>query len=342
MIMSRKGIQHKECTMKNYRFFPGALLAMAMLAGCATAPENSLLNEARNDYRAAQNDPQVANLAASELKQAEDALNRANAAANEKEAATEVTHLAYLAKQKVAIAQETAKQKQAEASVASAAAERSKIRLEARTAEVTRAEKEAEASQRQSEASQREAATSQRQSEASQREATTSQQQSEASQREAEASQRQSEVSQREAAESQQQAREAEMQTSALQAELKELNAKQTERGLVITLGDVLFDTNKAQLKARGDSLQKLADFLKQHPERKVRVEGYTDSTGGADYNVDLSNRRANAVRVALVDMGVSSDRITTRGFGMESPVANNNTPAGRQMNRRVEIVLSE
>jgi outer membrane protein OmpA-like peptidoglycan-associated protein len=328
MIMSRKGIQHKECTMKNYRFFPGALLAMAMLAGCATAPENSLLNEARNDYRAAQNDPQVANLAASELKQAEDALNRANAAANEKEAATEVTHLAYLAKQKVAIAQETAKQKQAEASVASAAAERSKIRLEARTAEVTRAEKEAEASQRQSEASQREAATSQRQSEASQREAATSQ--------------RQSEASQREAAESQQQAREAEMQTSALQAELKELNAKQTERGLVITLGDVLFDTNKAQLKARGDSLQKLADFLKQHPERKVRVEGYTDSTGGADYNVDLSNRRANAVRVALVDMGVSSDRITTRGFGMESPVANNNTPAGRQMNRRVEIVLSE
>ena len=292
--------------MQKYRFLPTALLAMATLAGCSTVPENSLLNEARNDYRAAQNDPQVASLAASEMKQAEDALNKADNASNKKEEAAVVTHLAYLAKQKVAIAQEAAKQKQAEATVAGAAAERSKIRLEARTAEATKAQQEAGASQRQAEASQREAAASQQKAEMSQ-----------------------------------QQARDAEMRTSQLQAELKELNAKQTERGLVVTLGDVLFDTDKAQLKARG-SLQKLADFLKQHPERKVRVEGYTDSTGSADYNLALSDRRANAVRQSLMDMGVSSDRITSRGYGKESPVANNSTPAGRQLNRRVEIVLSD
>lgn len=292
--------------MQKYRFLPTALLAMATLAGCSTVPENSLLNEARNDYRAAQNDPQVASLAASEMKQAEDALNKADNASNKKEEAAVVTHLAYLAKQKVAIAQEAAKQKQAEATVAGAATERSKIRLEARTAEATKAQQEAGASQRQAEASQREAAASQQKAEMSQ-----------------------------------QQARDAEMRTSQLQAELKELNAKQTERGLVVTLGDVLFDTDKAQLKARG-SLQKLADFLKQHPERKVRVEGYTDSTGSADYNLALSDRRANAVRQSLMDMGVSSDRITSRGYGKESPVANNSTPAGRQLNRRVEIVLSD
>jgi outer membrane protein OmpA-like peptidoglycan-associated protein len=292
--------------MQKYRFLPTALLAIATLAGCSTVPENSLLNEARNDYRAAQNDPQVASLAASEMKQAEDALNKADNASNKKEEAAVVTHLAYLAKQKVAIAQEAAKQKQAEATVAGAATERSKIRLEARTAEATKAQQEAGASQRQAEASQREAAASQQKAEMSQ-----------------------------------QQARDAEMRTSQLQAELKELNAKQTERGLVVTLGDVLFDTDKAQLKARG-SLQKLADFLKQHPERRVRVEGYTDSTGSADYNLGLSDRRANAVRQSLMDMGVSSDRITSRGYGKESPVANNSTPAGRQLNRRVEIVLSD
>ena len=313
--------------MQKYRFLPTALLAMATLAGCSTVPENSLLNEARNDYRAAQNDPQVASLAASEMKQAEDALNKADNASNKKEEAAVVTHLAYLAKQKVAIAQEAAKQKQAEATVVGAAAERSKIRLEARTAEATKAQQEAGASQRQAEASQREAAASQQQSQAAQQEA-------EASQREAAASQQKAEMSQ-------QQARDAEMRTSQLQAELKELNAKQTERGLVVTLGDVLFDTDKAQLKARG-SLQKLADFLKQHPERKVRVEGYTDSTGSADHNLALSDRRANAVRQSLMDMGVSSDRITSRGYGKESPVANNSTPAGRQLNRRVEIVLSD
>ncbi|HEX9661713.1 MAG TPA: OmpA family protein [Candidatus Binatia bacterium] len=292
--------------MQKYRFLPTALLAMATLAGCSTVPENSLLHEARNDYRAAQNDPQVASLAASEMKQAEDALNKADNASNKKEEAAVVTHLAYLAKQKVAIAQEAAKQKQAEATVASAAKERGKIRLEARTAEATKAQQEAGASQLQAEASQREAAASQQKAEMSQ-----------------------------------QQARDAEMRTSQLQAELRELNAKQTERGLVVTLGDVLFDTDKAQLKARG-SLQKLADFLKQHPERKVRVEGYTDSTGSADYNLGLSDRRANAVRQSLMDMGVSSDRITSRGYGKESPVANNSTPAGRQLNRRVEIVLSD
>jgi outer membrane protein OmpA-like peptidoglycan-associated protein len=294
--------------MQNYRFLPTALLAMAVLAGCSTVPENSLLNEARNDYRAAQNNPQVINLAPSELKQAGDALGKANDASNKNEDTAVVNHLAYLAKQRAAIAQETAKQKEAETAVTSAATERSKIRLDARTDEADKARQNAEASQRQAEASQRQAAMSQQRSEMSQ-----------------------------------QQARDAEMRTSQLETQLKELNAKKTDRGLVITLGDVLFDTNKAQLKSDGThSLQKLAGFLKQYPQRMARVEGYTDSTGGADYNQELSDRRAKAVRTSLVGMGISNDRITTHGYGEESPVASNSTAAGRQMNRRVEIILSD
>ena len=308
--------------MQNYRFLPTALLAIATLAGCASVPENSLLSEARNDYSAAQNNPRVVNLAPNELKQAGDALAKANDASIKKEDAAVVTHLAYLAKQRAAIAQEAAKQKEAEIAVTGAAAERSTIRLEARTAEASKAQQSAEASQRQAEASQQSAAESQRQAEASQQQAVTSQQQSEMSQ---------------------QQARDAEMRTSQLETQLKELNAKKTERGLVITLGDVLFDTNKAQLKSGSTrSLQKLADFLKQYPQRKARIEGYTDSTGGADYNQALSDRRAKAVRTSLVDMGISNDRIATQGYGEESPVASNDTAAGRQLNRRVEIVLSD
>jgi len=294
--------------MQNYRFLPTALLAIATLAGCASVPENSLLNEARNDYRAAQNNPQVINLAPNELKQAGDALAKANDASIKKEDAAVVTHLAYLAKQRAAIAQEAAKQKEAEMAVTNAAAERSTIRLEARTAEVSKAQQSAAESQRQAEASQQQAVTSQQQSEMSQ-----------------------------------QQARDAEMRTSQLETQLKELNAKKTERGLVITLGDVLFDTNKTQLKSGSTrSLQKLADFLKQYPQRKARIEGYTDSTGGADYNQGLSDRRAKAVRTSLVDMGISNDRIATQGYGEESPVASNDNAAGRQLNRRVEIVLSD
>jgi outer membrane protein OmpA-like peptidoglycan-associated protein len=305
----------KEFIMQHYRFLPTALFAIATLAGCASVPENSLLNEARNDYRAAQASPQVINLAPNELKQAGDALAKANDASNQNEDAAMVTHLAYLAKQRVAIAQETARQKQAESAVTRAGAERSKIRLEARTAEASKAQQSAEAAQRQAEASQQEAAMSQQEAA----------------------------MSQQEAAMSQQQARDAEMRASELEAQLEELNAKKTERGLVITLGDVLFDTNKAQLKSGGSrSLQKLADFLKQYPQRKARIEGYTDSTGGADYNQALSERRANAVRTSLVDMGISNDRISTHGYGEDSPVAANDTASGRQLNRRVEIILSD
>lgn len=300
--------------MQNYRLLPAALLALATFAGCSSGP-NVRLNEARNDYSAAQNDPQVVNLAAGELKQAGNALDKANQASSKNEDEAVVTHLAYLAKQRVAIAQETARQKASETSVAGAAAERSKIRLDARTEEANKARQDAVAAQRQAEAAE---------------------QQATAAQRRAEASQQQSELSQ-------QQAQAAEMRTSQLEAELKELNAKKTERGLVITLGDVLFDTNKAQLKPRGArSLQKLADFLKRYPQRNARVEGHTDSTGNADYNQQLSERRADAVRTSLVNMGVSNDRIATQGYGQASPIASNKTADGRRSNRRVEIILSE
>ncbi len=302
--------------MQNYRFLPTSLLVVATLAGCSSMPEtNPSLNEARNDYTAAKNNTQVINLAPTELKQAGDALDKANIAADKNEDTAVVTHLAYLAKQRVAIAQQTAEQKAAEKIVTDTATERSKIRLDARTEEANNANDKANKAQLNAEVSQQQA----------------------------NASQQQADASQQQAAMAQQQTRDAEVRTSQLETQLKELNAKKTERGLVITLGDVLFDTNKAQLKPGGThSLQKLAGFLKQYPQRKAQIEGHTDSTGAAGYNQDLSERRANAVCTSLVDMGINSDRITTHGYGQESPVASNDTASGRQLNRRVEIILSE
>lgn len=124
---------------------------------------------------------------------------------------------------------------------------------------------------------------------------------------------------------------------------INQLNAKKTARGLVITLGDVLFRSNKARLQSGGlRNVDKLADFLKQYSGYKVLIEGYTDSKGGAEFNEELSDRRAYAVRTALVDGGVNSERIMTRGYGEEYPVADNDTAANRQLNRRVEIILSD
>ncbi|MDE1166025.1 MAG: OmpA family protein [Pseudomonas sp.] len=120
------------------------------------------------------------------------------------------------------------------------------------------------------------------------------------------------------------------------------LNAKQTDRGTLVTFGDVLFDLNKAELKNSGMmNVNKLAQFLQENPDRKVIVEGYTDSTGATSYNQSLSERRANSVRMALVKMGVDPARVVSQGYGKEYPVADNGSVSGRAMNRRVEVTIS-
>jgi outer membrane protein OmpA-like peptidoglycan-associated protein len=140
-----------------------------------------------------------------------------------------------------------------------------------------------------------------------------------------------------------QEAAKAKAQLAQTQQQLAELQAKQTDRGPVVTLGDVLFDTGKATLKPGADlSLDRLASYLRAHPQTKVRIEGNTDSTGTAEYNQALSERRAEAVANALVARGVSADGIRTLGRGEDYPVASNQTAAGRQQNRRVEIVFSD
>ena len=112
---------------------------------------------------------------------------------------------------------------------------------------------------------------------------------------------------------------------------------------MVITLGDVLFGTDLARLNADGmRTAQKLANVLQQNPKRTVLIEGFTDSTGTAAHNQELSERRASAVRNALQELGVARERVAIRGYGEAYPVAANDTAQNRQLNRRVEIVLSD
>lgn len=128
-----------------------------------------------------------------------------------------------------------------------------------------------------------------------------------------------------------------------LEEELQQLQAKQTSRGLVVTLDDVLFDTGKAELRGGAmRSIERLAATLRNHPERRVMIEGHTDAQGSESFNLDLSQQRADAVRRALQSQGVPTEQIQTRAFGEANPIANNDTPAGRQLNRRVEIVFSD
>ena len=134
---------------------------------------------------------------------------------------------------------------------------------------------------------------------------------------------------------------EASEHAASLQAEVDQLKATATPRGLVLTLGDVLFDTGKAQLNpGSARKLDQLAQFLADHPERRVQIDGFTDSVGTASYNQDLSQQRADAVKSALVTRGIDPARIESQGYGKEFPVADNADSGGRQLNRRVEVVI--
>ena len=292
----------KQLNLKKLSVMPTVLAVSIMLAACSSAPTTtSLLDQTRGDFSAAQSNPSVATNAPVEFKAAAEALDRANAAADKKESVEAVDKLAYLAKQKIAVAQEVAKSKQAESDVANAGRQRDEIRLQQRTQEADQARMGAEQAKADADAARRQA------------EAATAS------------------------------VREEQSKSAALQQQLADLQAKQTDRGLVITLNDVLFNTDKAELSAEGmRTAQKMADVLLQEPQSAVLIEGFTDSTGSSAHNLQLSQRRAESVRNALIGLGVKADKVSTRGYGEAFPVASNTDAGSRQLNRRVEIVLSQ
>lgn len=138
-------------------------------------------------------------------------------------------------------------------------------------------------------------------------------------------------------------AREAQDRAASLQRDLAALDARRTQRGIIVMLRDMLFATGRAELQPGARrSMERLSEVLRQHPERRIQVEGFTDSTGGSAMNQRLSEQRAAAVRSALVQAGIATERIEVRAFGEDYPVADNATAAGRQQNRRVEIIFSD
>jgi outer membrane protein OmpA-like peptidoglycan-associated protein len=302
--------------MKKIYFTPTLLAIAALLSACSSMPTNTtLLEQTRSDYIAVQTNPDVATYAALEMKQASEAMGKANFAADHHENAEKVDQLAYLAKQKIALTQEVAKKKVAEAQASATVQQRDQMRLEQRTIEANREKFNADQAKVAAVLAQNDAAEAQRKAQLAQADAT----------------------------ESQRKTQEAQARSAQLEAQLAELSAKKTERGMVITLGDVLFGTDQARLNPNGIRTgQKLAEILQKNPERTVLIEGFTDSTGSHAHNQDLSERRANAVRAALNEMGVAANRIIVRGYGEDYPVASNSTAQDRQLNRRVEIVLSD
>ncbi|MBL0726466.1 OmpA family protein [Piscinibacter sp. HJYY11] len=291
----------------NARFLASPIAA-AVLMACATAPvPSSSLEQARLRVKAAQADSRIAAHAPMELKRAEQALQLTEKTWAADGSPAIVDHHAYITGQRVTLAQETAASLADQAVTTNAAAERDRTRLSARTAEADTATRERNEAERAS--------------------ATKSSELAAAEQRSMRKDQELGEQKSR---------------VNDLESLLADLNAKKTDRGLVVTLGDVLFDTGSSALR-EGSSrqLRKLAEVL-QDASRSASIEGFTDNVGSESSNRELSGRRATAVATALTSLGVPAARLRTASRGEDSPVADNGTALGRQMNRRVEMIISQ
>lgn len=298
------------------------LIAAGLLAACASTTPSMALVQARQDVERTAASPTVVQYAPLELKAATDALARAERVWSDGRDEAETNHLAYLARQRAEIASNTARARVLQIDIERAGNEADRIRLEARTREADAAQRRAEAQTLAAQQARQAALTAEQRAAQQQAQATAAQAQAMAAQAQASAAQD---------------------RVRALEAQLRDMEAQQTERGLLVTLGDVLFAFDKAMLTPNAaPRLDKLAGFLKQYPDRKLLIEGYTDSVGSDAYNQDLSERRAQAVRDALLQRGIDASRITTRGYGKAHPVADNASPEGRAMNRRVEIVIAD
>lgn len=329
---------------------------ITLLSACATTPlDLPELDRAEAAVEGLVADAGIRRYAPAELREAESLLERSLERRSEGAEREELLHLAQLTRTQADIARETAELNRLDARVNELGSRRDLLRAEARAARAERetqriAEQreraEAEASQAQAErrAEQARREQAERAAQAAEMERREELQRREMAMQEAEAERQQRLAAERRAAELAAEAEQMREQAARLQEQIAELEARPTDRGLVLTLGsDVLFGLDEYVLREGAQrTIGRIAEFLSEYEDRKVLVEGFTDSTGARDYNLQLSERRAESVRDALIERGVDAARISTRGYGLDFPVATNDTQAGRQLNRRVEVIISE
>jgi outer membrane protein OmpA-like peptidoglycan-associated protein len=280
----------------------------AFAAGCASAPTKPAGSEqVRAKLTALQNDPSLANGAPVAIKDAEMAVREAERIEKKKDLALSA-HRVYIADRKVDTARALAETKYSETERLTLNEQAEKARLDSRTREADRAKSDALVARAET-AEQKLAAS--------------------AARNEADTALLAANASQQQAAE--------------LQRQLEILQARPTDRGLVLTLGDTLFATGKAELKSGATAnLDRITAFMNEYPKRTAAIEGFTDSMGSDDMNQALSQRRADAVKNYLVGQGVGSNRLSSSGRGENAPIADNGSAEGRQQNRRVEVVIDQ
>ncbi len=306
-------------------------VALATLLSACASPRTTppALAEARSVVHGAERDPQVLDHAALQLKRATDALQRAESLNRDDRSLADIESAAYVAQREAQTAMTIARAKRNEDAIKAAEAERERARADARAAEAAQARAQAQSARVEAVQARSEASQAQVQASVAQQQADNARLQASDAEARAQAAS--------------QAAVQAQVTVATLQQQLTELKAQHTDRGTLVTLGDVLFETGRADIKPGAQlELRKLAAYLQEHPERMVLIEGFTDSVGSESTNLTLSRARAESVAMALAALGVSGNRIATQGYGESYPVADNATATNRALNRRVEVYISD
>ena len=290
---------------------------LIVAGGCASSAQQraaqSQLERAQAAYQQAEADPNVQMYAQGRLADAQKTLREAEQAKH----SDERLHLSYLAEKKALLASVTGATGKTEQNMEQLRRETSDVLLQKRDRELKAARTESDTKAREAEQWRRLAEARTKDDEAKARA-----------------------VRQTEDAEAKALAAE-QAKAAALANELASLKAQHTDRGMVLTVGDVLFAPGRAEVGPGAQrSIDKLAEFLRAYPKRNVLIEGHTDNLGNEDFNVKLSQQRADAVRDLLTARGISPQRIRTKGYGPKFPVVDNDSAAGRQQNRRVEVLV--
>jgi outer membrane protein OmpA-like peptidoglycan-associated protein len=284
-------------------------------------------------------DSGAAQYAAGELQKAQDLLNRAEDYYHRKQGSGPIGTVAREATQTAEEARvmtiKREEDEQAEQERRAAADREARAQADAQAQHASAAQAQAQAEQSAAQAAQ--AQQAQQQAELAQQQAAQQAQQAELARQQADQQRQQAEQARQQAENDR-----AQMRARMLQQLNQVLQTRDTARGLIVNMPDVLFDTGKADLKTSArERLAKVAGILIAYPDIHVEIDGYTDSTGSLEFNERLSQQRAESVRSYLGSQGVNSSTITTQGFGPNNPIASNETASGRQQNRRVELVVS-
>jgi outer membrane protein OmpA-like peptidoglycan-associated protein len=310
-----------------------AAVASILLAACASAPlkpEGAV--QVRTKLTQLQSDPELATRAPVAMKEAEVAVHIAEQPQADNDLAA---YRVYMADTKVEIARAQAQTRFAEDQRSALTEQRASARLDSRTREADAAKGQVATARLEGEVQKLQADKARSEADLARSQAATAQAQSDTQKLETDRARDEADAAHLAAMKSQQEAAE-------LQRQIEAMQAKVTDRGLVLTLGDVLFMTAKSDLRpGASGNLDRLVSFLNKYPERTVIIEGHTDSVGSDDYNQALSQRRADSVRSYLIGHGVGSERLAASGKGKSEPIESNDTAAGRQQNRRVAVIIA-